>query len=261
MIHCIIGPTASGKTTFSINLAKKLNCEVINTDAYSIYKDLDIVSAKPTIEEMGDVKHYFISHFDVNEQVDVSLFQKLAREVIDQAILDGKDIILVGGSNLYTNAILFNYEFENQVSYDYDKYEHLSLEEIKEICLKVDPDYLKVAQDNKRRIIKAILYFETYNTKFSKKENKANQLFYPDTTFYYMSLSREKLYENINKRVELMFEQGLKEEYNYCKEKYGIESNAFKAIGFNEFSIYENEQLIQEKIAQNTRRLAKRQIS
>lgn len=263
MIYAIIGPTASSKSNYAVKLAKEINAEIINVDAYSIYKELDIVSAKITKKEMQGVKHHFVSHFDISEKVDIVLFQKLVRAKILQLQNLNKNIILVGGSNLYMQVVLFNYEIEDKIKYDYDKYEQLELTQISDVLKNIDPEYLNKAQNNKRRMIKAILYNEITSLKYSQKINKGNELFYNDVKFYYMNIKRDLLYERINLRVKKMFSEGLEKEFNYLKEKYDINSLAFKAIGFQEFINFANlneEELI-ELISQNTRRLAKRQLT
>lgn len=263
MIHVVIGPTASGKTSFSIDLAKKVNAEIINVDAYSIYKELDIVSAKVTKEQQSQVKHHFVSHYDLRSKVDIALFQNDVRLKIAQLQNQNKNIVLVGGSNLYMQSILFCYEITANEAYNYAKYENYGLDELLNILKSIDIQYYQICQNNKRRIIKAILYYEKYHQKYSSKENKSTVLYYDDVLFYYMEVERELLYEQINKRVDVMFDLGLVQEYQMLSAKYGTNLQAFKAIGFKEFSDFKSESLefIQAKIKQNTRRFAKRQIS
>lgn len=263
MIHVVIGPTASNKSKYAINLAQKLNAQIINVDAYSIYKELDIVSAKITKPEMKGVKHHFVSKYELNQKVDIALFQHEVREKISQLEKENINIILVGGSNLYMQAILFCYEISNTISYDYTKYDNKTLEEIIEKIKKIDPEYLKKAQNNKQRIIKAILYFENTGLKYSQKKDKSNILYYPNVKFHYLQFPREILYSRINLRVQKMFDLGLKKEFLKLSSKYDKNLQAFKAIGFKEFIEFdfESEQYIKAKIAQNTRRFAKRQIS
>lgn len=263
LIHAVIGPTASGKSAYAIKLAQKLDAEIINVDAYSIYKELDIVSAKVTFEEMQGIKHHFVSFFEIGDVVDIAKFQKLVRLKIDEIISNNKDVILVGGSNLYMQAILFNYEINDQIKYEYPKYENLELREVISILKEIDPMYLKVAQNNKRRMVKAILYNEITGLQYSQKEDKSNTLFYNNVCFYYLDWKRELIYERITIRVKKMFEQGLRAEFENLSKKYPLDNQAFKAIGFSEFIKYDdlNDEEMIALIAQNTRRLAKRQIT
>lgn len=260
MIYAVMGPTASSKSSYSVNLAKKVNAEIINVDAYSIYKDIDIISAKISKEEMNGVKHHFVSHYDINDNVDVKRFQSDVRECISNIIDQNKNVILVGGSNLYMFAILFEYEFKT-VDYDYLKYENWSDEDITNKLRDIDEDYVELSQQNRRRQIKAILYFEKFNEKFSKKEQKSDTLFYSDVKFIYLNWQRDELYKRINQRVDIMFDQGIRDEFNYLSEKYSLDANAFKAIGAKEFIDYKDDEIIKSMIKQNSRRLAKRQIS
>lgn len=264
MIYAVIGATASSKSSYSVQLAKKVNAEIINVDAYSIYNELDIVSAKITPEEMEGVTHHFVSYFDLDdENVNIATFQKLARKKIDDILSQGKNVVLVGGSNLYMQSILFCYEIDESLSYDYDKYDLYTDEEVVNRLLDVDSEYINIAQNNRRRMIKAILYFEMYNKKYSDKIDTSNILFYDKVKFIYLRWDRQTLYERINLRVDLMFEKGLVEEFNYLSSKYDHNIKAFKAIGFKEFLEYKEMDLnsLHDIIAQNTRRFAKRQIT
>lgn len=253
----VVGPTAVGKTKIAIELAKRYNLEVISGDSVAVYKRLDIGSAKPTKEEMDGVKHHLIDVLDPNLQYDVATFQKSAREIIDKNDLS----LICGGTGLYIQSVLFNYEFKAQKrSEDYSlKYKDLSNEELYNLLLSKDPniDKEKLHYNNRKRVLRALEVMDELNESIHSFDKKKEALY--DYFIIYLKMDREKLYERINKRVDIMINEGLIEE---VKSLY--DDNIFPhAIGYQELVPYFKGDVslesAVEEIKKNTRHLAKRQ--
>jgi len=253
----ILGPTAVGKTKISIEIAKHYNLDIISGDSVSIYKELNIGSAKPTISEMQGVKHYLIDIKEPNEMYSVCDFQKDSRKIIDNNELS----LISGGTGLYIKACLCNYEFENKErdkSFE-DKYKDLSNQELYDLLLKLDNniDKSKLHPNNRKRVLRALeVYYDT--NKSIHDFNKKDEYLY-DYYICYLSMDRNKLYDRINKRVDLMIKDGLIDEVKalYDKKIYP------HAIGYQEFIPYFQGKMSLEDsielIKKNTRHLAKRQ--
>lgn len=253
----VVGPTAVGKTKIAIELAKHYNLDVISGDSVAIYKRLDIGSAKPTIEEMDGVKHYLIDILDPQEEYSACDFQKQAR-----SIMDTKDLSLIcGGTGLYIQSALFNYEFKSgKRDFDFEKqFINLSNEELYNLLLSKDPniDKSKLHPNNRKRVLRALEVLNELNHSIHDFNHKNEKLY--DYFIVYLSLDRDVLYDRINKRVDMMFDMGLEKEVHdlYLDGIYP------HAIGYQEFLPYfENEvslETVKEEIKKNTRHLAKRQ--
>ncbi len=254
----VVGPTAVGKTKIAIELAKHYNFEIISGDSVSIYKRLDIGSAKPTKEEMDGVKHYLIDVREPEEEYSVKDFQEEARRIIDSS----EDIkIISGGTGLYIESVLYNYEFNaSKRDFDYeDKYKEFSNDELYSLLLEKDPniDRDKIHPNNRKRVLRALEVNQELNQSihsFNKKDEKMYDYF-----IVYLSMEREKLYERIEKRVDMMVDDGL---INEVKSLY--DDNIFPhAIGYKELVPYFDGLITLETaitdIKKNTRHLAKRQ--
>lgn len=254
----VVGPTAVGKTKIAIELAKHYNFEIISGDSVSIYKRLDIGSAKPTKEEMDGVKHYLIDVREPEEEYSVKDFQDEARKIIDSS----ENIkIISGGTGLYIESVLYNYEFNaSKRDFDYeDKYKDFSNDELYSLLLEKDPniDRDKIHPNNRKRVLRALEVNQELNQSihsFNKKDEKMYDYF-----IVYLSMEREKLYERIEKRVEMMVDDGL---INEVKSLY--DDNIFPhAIGYKELVPYFDGLITLETaiadIKKNTRHLAKRQ--
>ncbi len=254
MIICICGPTAVGKTKLSIELAKKYNAEIINYDSVQIYKDMDIVSAKVTEEEKEGIPHHLIDIKNYNQNYSVYDYQKDARDKIKEIEKKGKNIIFVGGTGLYLKATLFDYKFLSEE----EKEINLDKKELFSAILKMNPDS-KVDPNNHRRLIR-----EYINLKSGVDNKKGNNLLYKNVYFIGLETNRDILYERINKRVDMMMENGLLEE-----SKYFFKKNKTKAImtpiGYKElFKYFDNEISLEEAIdliKKNSRHYAKRQFT
>lgn len=253
----LVGPTSVGKTKISIELAKKYNLDVISGDSVAVYKRLDIGSAKPTKEEMDGVKHHLIDVLEPNEQFDVATFQRMAREIIDKNELS----LICGGTGLYVQSVLFNYEFKAQKrDNDYSlKYKDLSNSELFELLLKKDPniDKEKLHPNNRKRVLRALEVMDELHESIHSFNKKKEALY--DYYIIYLNLDRKTLYERINKRVDIMLKDGLIDEVKALYDD-GIYPHA---IGYQELIPYFKGEISLdsaiEEIKKNTRHLAKRQ--
>ena len=258
----IVGPTAVGKTALSIELAKKFNCEIISIDSVQIYKRFDIGSAKVTSEEMNGVVHHLIDELEPNATCSVYDFQKLARDKIDDIHSRGKMPLLIGGTGFYMNAVLNNYEFTNLEEKTYD----IDVEKAKQYLKENYIDtYNNIDLDNQRRVINAYNYVMNEQKSVTTNNNGDTILEKYNPYLIVLNTEREVLYNRINKRVELMFEQGLEDEVKGIINDYGTELQALGAIGYKEMLPYLKGDVSKEEtisaISQNSRRYAKRQLT
>ncbi len=253
----VVGPTAVGKTKLAIEIAKHFSCNIISGDSIAVYKGLDIGSAKPTKLEQQQVHHYLIDILDPTEQYNVADFQKNARSIIEKEELS----IICGGTGLYVQSVIFDYEFQAKKRDNAfeQKYSSFSNEELYEFLLKKDPqiDKEKIHPHNRKRVLRALEVLE--DTKSSIYADRKKDVSVIPHYIVYLSMPREKLYERISKRVDQMIEAGLEQEvYRLYKQ------NIFPhAIGYREFIPYfEGKKTLSEvteEIKLNTRHLAKRQ--
>lgn len=256
-IIVIVGPTGVGKTKLSIELAKKLNAEIINGDSVAIYKELNIGSAKPTIEERENISHHLIDICDVEDDYSVFSYQKDVRELINKLTKENKRIIIVGGTGLYIKAALYNYEFTEGTTYK--EYSDLTnkdiLDKIKNYGEKELPHV-----NNRKRLIRLLNKYEN-NEQIT---NNKDELLYPIKVIG-LTTERELLYKRINDRVDKMLSDGLLEEVNYLKDRYQKSRILNSGIGYKEFTEYfaNNKTLeeVIEQIKQDSRRYAKRQFT
>lgn len=256
-IIVITGPTASGKTKISVEVAKYLNAQIINADSRYLYKEANIATAKVSGEEMDGVIHNMIDTISLNEDYSIFNYQKDARSVLDRLIKENKNAIIVGGSGLYIKALLYDYKLEenNKVNIDFSKY---SNDELKVWANKINSNN-DIHVNNRQRL-------ERYISKYIENGNKElenNDVFNKKYDFitFYLNVEREALYKRINDRVEDMFENGLLEEAVSLK-KY----KHFKdIIGYKELIPYFNNLITldeaKEEIKKDSRHYAKRQIT
>ncbi len=255
----ITGPTAVGKTALSIELAKKLNGEIINADSMQIYKGLNIGTAKITEEEKENIPHHLFDIKEVEEEYSIYNYQKDCRKVIDNILSRNKTPILVGGTGLYIKAALYDYKLSEEK--EQNTYDNLKTEEIYNELLKLDKN-IKIDKNNRRRLIRALNYYKENNT--SINTNKTNKLLY-NAIFIGLTTNREILYKKINQRVDEMISQGLLEEVKYYYDKNIKTKPLINGIGYKELYNYfdglcSKEDAI-EKIKQNSRHYAKRQYT
>lgn len=266
----IVGPTASGKTELSINLAKKFNGEIISSDSMQIYKEFDIVTAKPGPSDLNAVKHYLIGNLSVSQEFSVSDFVHLASECIKKINNNSHLPFLVGGTGLYLNSLLENIEFESSKSSDENLRSELNKkenEELFEILKKVDHESsLKIHMNNKKRVIRAIEFFYTTGYPISKQveNSRKNPSFYDVCKIGLNFKNRDILYERINLRVDKMFDMGIVEEVKKVNQM-NPGKTASAAIGYKEILEYLNGNIslnqAKENLRQATRRYAKRQLT
>ena len=260
MVIVITGPTATGKTKLSIELAKKLNGEIINADSTQVFKDLNIATAKVTEEEKEGIKHHLIDIKNINENYTVYDYQKDARKIINNILSRKKTPIIVGGTGLYIKACLYDYKFEEENNKN--NYENESTEELYQKLIKVDQNTL-IHPNNRKRIIRALNYYNENKKPLSSKE-KTDKLLY-DTIFIGLTTDRQKLYEKINNRVDKMVELGLIEEAKKIYDTKIISKAVMTPIGYKElFPYFENKCKLNEcieKIKQKSRNYAKRQYT
>ena len=272
-VYVIGGPTASGKSNLAVELAKKINGEIISADSMQIYKDMDIGTAKVTKEEMQEIKHYMIDFLSPEERYSVSSFKKDAENAIEEILQKGKTPIVVGGTGLYIDSLIYGIEFRDE---KFDEQYRESLNKIAEEqgldilykeAQKIDPDAMqKISINDKKRIIRVLeIYHKTGKTKTEMEiESRKNEVKYNYKVFA-ITMPREKLYERIEKRVDIMIKQGLIEEVQKILEKYSKFPTAMQGLGYKEVVEYlENkttkEEMI-EKIKKETRHYAKRQLT
>ena len=269
----ICGPTASGKTALSIEFAKKINGEIVSCDSMQIYKDMDIGTAKPTIEEMQGIKHYMLDFVSPDERYSVADYKKQAKQAIREIIEKGKVPIVVGGTGLYVDSLIYEIEYQD-IEFD-EKYrkqlEERSKKEGLEVLYneakKIDPEAItKISPNDKKRILRILeIYNATGKNKTEQeKESRKNEVEF-DYKVYAISWDREKLYDRINQRVDIMIDQGLIEEVQKIYSKYNKFPTAMQGLGYKEVLEYLegkcNKQEMIDKIKQETRRYAKRQLT
>lgn len=259
----ITGPTAVGKTKLSIEIAKRLQTDIINGDAYQIYQKMNIGTAKPTDDEKQGVIHHYMDFLDSSKTYSIAEFQKGVRECIDDLTSKNKVPLIVGGSGLYIDSVIKNYQFlEEKRSNEQSKYDSLTNEELHQVLANLDPDKAsKIHPNNRKRVLRAIELISSNvdNTSRSKK----NELVY-DALIIFLNDNRESLYDRINKRVDKMLADGLIEEVkNIGINNYSMTSKV--AIGYKEVIQYLNNEIdyneMVELIKKNSRHYAKRQFT
>ena len=260
MVIVILGPTAVGKTKLSIELAKKLDGEIINADSTQVYRCLDIATAKVTEDEKCGIPHHLFDIKDIKEDYTVFDYQKDCRLKIDEILNRGKTPILVGGTGLYIKAALYDYKFDKEDSIK--TFDNLTNDELYDRVIKLDKNNT-IHKNNRKRLIRALNYMENSGKEFSSKEKNDNLLY--DTMFIGLTCCRDTLYDRINKRVDVMINKGLLEE---AKKIYdlGIRSKAVMTpIGYKElFPYFEGNITLDDcldNIKKNSRHYAKRQYT
>ena len=269
----ICGPTASGKTALSIELAKQINGEIISADSMQIYKEMNIGTAKPSIEEMQGIKHYLLDFVSPDQRYSVAQFKEDSKKAIKEIIEKGKNPIIVGGTGLYVDSLIYEIEY-NDIKFDEKYRQELEnivkqdgLEVLYEKAKEIDEEAMKkISHNDKKRILRILeIYKATGKNKTEQEiESRKKEVEY-DYKVFALNWNREELYNRINKRVDIMIEQGLIEEVKELVEKYKIFPTAMQGLGYKEVVQYLNgainkEEMI-EKIKLETRRYAKRQLT
>lgn len=266
-VIAIVGPTASGKTKMAIDLAKQIDGEVISADSRYVYRGFDIASAKPTMEEREGVPHYLIDIVEPEVDYSVADFYDDARDKIFDIIQRGKTPIVAGGTGLYFRVLLETYDLP-RVEANPKLRAELELREKEDLLselLTLDPvSYGKIKDANKRRIVRALEVTKTLGKPFSEASCEKEPEFDVDWKMPIIN-SREELYDRINRRVDLMVEQGVIEETKKLLEKHGRIKNFICTIGYQEILTYlDGEASLEEaldKLKQHSRNYAKRQLT
>ena len=261
MIVVIAGPTAVGKTKLSVELAKKISGEIINADSTQVYRGMDIGTAKVKEEEKEGVIHHLFDIKDIDEDYTVYDYQKDCRKCIDNILSKGKVPILVGGTGLYIKAALYNYEFKDEdTTYDFS---NLSNEEVYNKLKELDPNS-DIHINNRKRVERALTYILNNNTSISNN-TKGNDLIYDDVLFIGLTTNRDILYDRINKRVDVMVNQGLIDEAKKIYDSNIHSKAVMTPICYKElFDYFDNNITLDEAlnlIRQRSRKYAKRQYT
>jgi len=269
----ICGPTASGKTSLSIELAKKINGEIVSCDSMQIYKDMDIGTAKPTTEEMQGIKHYLMDFLSPEERYSVADYKKAAKEAIKEILKKGKVPIVVGGTGLYIDSLIYEIEYLN-IEFDENYRKQLEqrveaegLEKLYQEAKDIDPLAIeKISENDEKRILRILeIYHATGKTKTEQEIESRKKPPEYDYQVYALNWDRETLYQRINKRVDIMFEQGLIEEVEDILKKYNEFPTAMQGLGYKEVVEFLENKITKEeminKIKMETRRYAKRQMT
>ena len=267
MLYVVCGPTGSGKTEIGKILSDRFNAPIVNADAFQVYKDMNIGTAKIEKDDPYYQKHHLLDIITPEEDFSVMNYQKLFRNKIEELSKKYKDIIIVGGTGLYIRASVYDYYFPEEEKDDTSDLEKLTNEELYEMLKKIDNKATEtIHMNNRKRVIRAISIART--SQLTKSENidaQEHKLIYPDIRFLMISPDRNKLYENINKRVDQMFDNGLLEEVKSLQKSYKLSRTARAAIGYKEIldALENNTSLddARELIKQRTRNYAKRQVT
>lgn len=265
-VIAVVGATASGKTAYAVNLAKQINGEIISADSRLVYKGLDIGTAKPTLNEREGIPHHMIDVVEPEVDYSVGIYSQTAGNIIDEIISRGKTPIIAGGTGLYFRILLENYDLP-KINPDYElrnELAQLEFDELYNMLVKLDSDAAKlVVQNDKRRAIRFIEIVKLTGVPVSEARGIKEPEY--DVEWIGLNYPREELYERINKRVDLMLEQGLVDETKKLLSEHGRISNIIDTIGYREITSYLDGELTlneaADKLKQNTRNYAKRQLT
>ena len=270
----ITGPTASGKTAMSVEVAKVLGAEIVNADSMQIYKYMDIGTAKPTVEERQGIPHHLIDIVNPDEQFSVARYCECAKQAIDSIHAKGKPAVMVGGTGLYVDSLVNNIQFsEIEPDEEYRaKMDALADEKgnehIYNMLMEIDSESAKkISVSDRKRIIRALEVYHLTGKTITWHNEQSKSVPSPyNTTMFAIDVEREVLYDKINRRVDIMMDMGLLEEVKSIIDMgIGKDSTAMQAIGYKEIVQYLDGEITLEeavdKIKQGSRRYAKRQLT
>ena len=269
MLICIVGPTGSGKTSIALKLADFFHAPIINADAFQIYQEMDIGTAKIDRNSEDYKKHYLLDIVKPNQTYSVKQYQENFRKVYQELKKKYQTIIVCGGTGLYLKAALYDYTFEDENEFDTSDLEEMSNEELFALLTKLDPAATNnLHMNNRKRVIRAITIAKTHDLNKSETiEKQSHELVFKneDIRFLFLNPNREQLYANINARVDQMFDNGLIDEVKYLLKEYELSVTAKAAIGYKEvieflagsYSLEECKELIKKR----SRNYAKRQVT
>jgi tRNA dimethylallyltransferase len=270
----LTGPTAVGKTALSIELAKKINGCIISADSMQVYRHMDIGSAKVTVEEMQGVRHYLIDELSPTEEFNIVLFQEMAKKALEEIYANGQIPIIAGGTGFYIQALLYDIDFKDQ---DADMDYRRTLEEyakehgahaLHERLRDIDPvSYETIHENNVKRTIRALEFYEKTKTPISEHNETEREKQSPyNFAYFVLTDERKRLYERIDRRVDVMMEQGLVAEVQKLKNMgCSRQMVSMQGLGYKEILDYLDNKITLEEavyiIKRETRHFAKRQLT
>jgi len=256
----IVGATATGKSDLSIQLAKKLQAEIVNADSMQLYRGMDIGTAKLSLEQREGIPHHLIDVLDVTQDASVAEYQGWARAKIDDLLKQGKNVVVVGGTGLYIKAILDELNFPDtdpvvraRLSIEAQQ---VGIDEMHARLAKLDPAAAAaIPKENVRRVVRALEVIEITGAPFTANLPKAGASYYPDAKQFGLVLQRDDLKERIDRRVDAMWENGFVEEVRSLIEK-GIKSakTARAALGYNQIITFLEGLVSEEEAREETKR-------
>lgn len=265
-VVAIVGATASGKTAYSIELAKKINGEIVSADSRLVYKGFDIGTAKPTIDEMDGVPHHMVDIVEPEFEYSAGLYKKQAKDVISQILSRGHIPIVCGGTGLYIDILLKNYDLpEIEANRELrNELTQLDTANLEDMLKNLDIDaFTSIDKNDRKKMIRAIEIIKTTNKPLSQTRGMNKSEY--NVEWIGKNFDRKTLYERIDKRVDIMIENGLVEETKNLLEKHGRIPNLVNTIGYREILGYIDNQCSLEQAAEllkkNTRNYAKRQLT
>lgn len=252
----IVGLTASGKSDLALKLAQRYNGEIISADSWTVYKDFNVGTAKPSEKERDLVPHHLINIADAHKGFNAALFKRLANEAIEEIHSRGRLPFLVGGTGLYVDSVIYDFGFLPAIEPERQRLNSLNLDELLKEAQQKNIDLSRIDIRNKRRVTRAI---ETGGQRPSRTQKRPNSLIIG------LKLDKEKLKANIEKRVDQMLRAGLEDEVKKLAKKYGWEVEPMKGIGYMQWQDYfegnQNLELTRQRIINATYQLAKRQMT
>lgn len=270
----ITGPTATGKTRLSIELAKQINGEIISADSMQVYKYMDIGTAKASKKEQNEIKHHLIDIVEPDEEFNIYIFQEKAKKAINEIIQNNKIPIIVGGTGFYIQSIVYDTSFDNHdIDIEYRNYlQNISNEKgnifLHSMLEKIDHDsFIKIHPNNVKRVIRALEFYKLTNIPISVHNELEKQKSSPyNSLFYVLNMDRDLLYNRINSRVDEMFEKGLVKEVESLMEMgYSKNLVSMQGLGYKETLAYlEGDYDLDTAkyiLKRDTRHFAKRQLT
>lgn len=269
----IAGPTACGKTDLSIMLAEKIGGEIISGDSMQVYKLMDIGTAKPTPEEMNGVPHFLIDELYPDEEYNVMIFQKKAKEYMEGIYGRGHIPMIVGGTGFYINALVYDNDFAEESGSPvrdelYAIAEREGAEKLHAMLAEADPEYAEtIHPNNVKRVARALEYYRLTGQKMSEHNKCAKEKESPyNTAFFVLNMDRQKLYDRIDLRVDIMMKNGLEAEVKSLLDMgYSPDLVSMQGLGYKEFMPYFRGEISLDKavddIKKYTRHFAKRQLT
>ena len=269
MIYAIVGPTGSGKTSLACSISAKYDLPIVNADAFQIYQEMNIGTAKISKDDPLYQKHYLVDIINPSQTYSVKQYRDDFDKIIFKLLKENKNVIVCGGTGLYLRAALYDYSFPEMNEVDESKYDKLTNEELYKKLQEMDPQSASsIHMNNRKRVIRALIIAE--NGEVTKSENIASQKHKmrfdeKEVEILFLNPNRDELYQTINSRVDEMFENGLVDEVKALLKKYQFSQTAYQAIGYKEVIDYLHGEIsleeCKELIKKRSRNYAKRQVT